>query len=453
MIDDSLHVQSGFTISCINLLGPEMKEGQALGKVLQLNERNAAHFQIMVEQVFEDFLPEEVSLSQIPRRLIIDDRAVKIEGSVVRSADKKVKNILFTIYDITEMEKIEQQNATNYCLIKILQQKDSFCQFVINTKENLEECLVPENRKEQNHLRSMLHSIKGNSSVFGMEDLAALIHQIEEKSSIDLLDVKLVEDHFKNFLGKHFEILNTFYESIAVETYTVSRSQVEKLENSFVTSIVSQQVKDEAFKWLDEIKLKPAKDYFNPFIKMGMSMAERLAKKVDVHLLTPEYLMDGDLLKPIVQNITHLIRNSIDHGIEPFHLRGAKNEKGFVAISVEKTKTHWIVRVTDDGRGVDIKTVCEVAVIKKLINPIDIEKMSDQKKLDLIFLSGVSTSSAVSQFSGRGIGMAAMFEAVKQVSGNIKIISEHGKGTTIVIFVPLKTNYLSDKKDALSSAS
>ena len=79
--------------------------------------------------------------------------------------------------------------------------------------------------------------------------------------------------------------------------------------------------------------------------------------------------------------------------------------------------------------------------------------MSDQKKLDLIFLSGVSTSSAVSQFSGRGIGMAAMFEAVKQVSGNIKIISEHGKGTTIVIFVPLKTNYLSDKKDALSSAS
>ncbi len=435
LINHDLRIENGFTDSCSRLIGTSIKEGVKLFDVLGLRGRDSEHFQAMVEGVFEDMLPEEVSLGQIPPKHEIDNRVIKIEGGIVRNSDCKVKNILFTITDVTDLKRTEEQNTNNLSLIKILQQRDAFSQFVIDAKGNLEECKLLFGKKEQPLLRFLLHSLKGNASVFGLEAIVALIHGIEDDPEINLNSILTIETSLKNFLRIHWEILNIKYEDSFAEMYTVDKEQLGELAS------LSPHGAD-VLNWIENVKLKPAKDFLDPLVKMGTNISTRLSKDAIIILETPDFLVDGVLLRPIFQNMTHLIRNAVDHGIELPNQRGTKGSKGHVKISVGKKSSHWCIETIDDGRGIDLGAVCKVALNKNLITKEQAEKMSDQEKMDLIYLGGVSTIESITQFSGRGIGMSAMADAVKRVSGKITVSSSKGLGTHFTIMIPMRTTPL-----------
>jgi two-component system chemotaxis sensor kinase CheA len=159
----------------------------------------------------------------------------------------------------------------------------------------------------------------------------------------------------------------------------------------------------------------------------------------DIELLTrgEETELDKTVLERLADSLVHLLRNSLDHGIDMPEERKAAGKKpqGVILLEAEHSGSEVLIRITDDGKGMDPTVIRQKAVEKGLIAP-DAE-LSDKEALKLIFLPGFSTAAKVTSISGRGVGMDVVHRAIDSLRGAIEISSELGHGTTITIRLPL----------------
>jgi two-component system chemotaxis sensor kinase CheA len=132
----------------------------------------------------------------------------------------------------------------------------------------------------------------------------------------------------------------------------------------------------------------------------------------------------------------HLVRNSIDHGIEFPIDRRSKPEAGTISISCGESQYSWTIEITDDGSGINTQVLTQKAISNGLVSAKDVIKMSEKQKYRLVFLSGLSTADTVSDISGRGVGMSAIEVSVKDADGDLDIDSTPGLGTKITITIP-----------------
>ena len=146
--------------------------------------------------------------------------------------------------------------------------------------------------------------------------------------------------------------------------------------------------------------------------------------------------MHAKLVMPLFQNLTHLIRNSIDHGIEFPWERGNKAAEALLRVEFQENQNAWVVKVSDDGRGIDSQKIAQKAVERGLISPAELALMSEDAKVTLIFRPGLSTAVSVSDISGRGVGMSAVQEAVLNLGGKINVHTIPSKGSTFCIEIP-----------------
>ena len=135
----------------------------------------------------------------------------------------------------------------------------------------------------------------------------------------------------------------------------------------------------------------------------------------------------------------HIIRNSIDHGIESSEIRKkkGKSERGFITLSFEKTPDYVIVKVKDDGNGLDKQAIIDTAVKNDLVEKNSVKNMTDDEIYSFIFSMGFSTKKKTSDISGRGIGMNVVEEIIsKELKGRVEINTEAGTGTEFVLYIP-----------------
>src|SRR5690606_27689452 len=142
------------------------------------------------------------------------------------------------------------------------------------------------------------------------------------------------------------------------------------------------------------------------------------------------------IMMPILQSLTHLIRNSIDHGIEAPWERQGKPATGLIRLHFAADDQAWRIEVTDDGRGINGDAVLRKAMDRGLISASQAGPMSHDERCQLIFLGGLSTAEAVTDVSGRGVGMAAVAEAIHEAKGTIHVSSSLGQGTKFEIVIP-----------------
>lgn len=437
MIDAAGIVQEGFTESCRTLLRSDIAAGMPLTAALGLNERHQSHFMVKIEQVFEDILPESMSVEEIPPKHRIGERFVRLEGAVVRNAEGGVRGVLFTISDITELQRQEQANLANQALILILQQKAAFARFLEDSRAMLEDCRRAASADDQQRMRFLMHSLKGNSSIFGLEEVAHTIHVIEDKEAISATDAEEVETGLKGFIEKHGRVLGISYDRLDEEVYPVSQRDVGMLGRAVASAGSAQRAADALRDWAVQLKRKSVNELVGPIAKMGEGVAERLGKDVKIDVLQPESRVDAELLRPVIQNLSHLVRNSIGHGIEMPDARGSKSKRGQVTVSIRAENGEWRLEIADDGRGIDAERVAQVAVERGHVTTEQAARMPASEKLMLIFKDGLSTAESVSYLSGRGVGMSAVAEAIRCVGGTIEVASEAGRGTTFLIRVPM----------------
>lgn len=191
-------------------------------------------------------------------------------------------------------------------------------------------------------------------------------------------------------------------------------------------------------------RLVPIDEIFRKFPRMVRDLARENGKEIDLVLDGHEIELDKSMLDAISEPLIHLLRNAVDHGIETAETRKSANKdaRGTIKISAKRTETRILIDVGDDGKGIDVARMKDLALGKGLITPEESGSLDEKGVLNLLFISGFTSSTEVTGLSGRGVGLDVVKTSVKKLGGKVDISTEKGKGTHFIIQLPLTTAIL-----------
>ncbi|MHB8472809.1 MAG: chemotaxis protein CheA [Gammaproteobacteria bacterium] len=186
-------------------------------------------------------------------------------------------------------------------------------------------------------------------------------------------------------------------------------------------------------------RMQPIKKVFGRFPRVVRDIARTLKKEITLELQGEETDLDKNLVEALADPLVHLVRNAVDHGIEMPDVRekAGKPRSGTVVLAAEQEGDHILLTIQDDGGGMDPMVLRGKAVEKGLMDADSAARLSDKECYDLIFMPGFSTKSEISDVSGRGVGMDVVKTRISQLNGTVDIDSAKGRGTIIIIKVPL----------------
>ncbi|MFH0781305.1 MAG: chemotaxis protein CheW [Pseudomonadota bacterium] len=186
-------------------------------------------------------------------------------------------------------------------------------------------------------------------------------------------------------------------------------------------------------------RMQPIGNVFSKFPRVVRDLSKKLNKAIDLTIVGKDVELDKTIIEAINDPLTHLVRNSVDHGIEmPAERKKlGKSDVGLVILKAYHEAGQVVIEISDDGKGLDGEGLAASAVSKGLLTVEQAQVMSDKEKINLIFLPGFSTAKEVTDVSGRGVGMDVVKTNLDQLGGTVDIISEKGVGTTISIKLPL----------------
>jgi two-component system, chemotaxis family, sensor kinase CheA len=175
------------------------------------------------------------------------------------------------------------------------------------------------------------------------------------------------------------------------------------------------------------------------FPRLVRDLAQKANKKIDLIIEGSDTELDRSIIEQIKDPLLHIIRNSVDHGIEKPEIRqkNGKNERGTIRLKAYHEQSHIVVCISDDGGGIDTEKVKESAVRKNFISAEAVSSLSVEEAHNLIFLNGLSTAEKVSEVSGRGVGMDVVKTNISNIGGSIMVDSKIGQGTNIKLRLPL----------------
>jgi two-component system chemotaxis sensor kinase CheA len=186
-------------------------------------------------------------------------------------------------------------------------------------------------------------------------------------------------------------------------------------------------------------RMQPVSNIFSKMPRIVRDLSQSLGKRVRLEMEGQETELDKSLLEAIKDPLTHAVRNSLDHGFEDPDVREAagKDGEGTLKLRAVQEGSHVIIEVADDGAGIAVEKVRAKAIERGLITSDRLDKLGERELLQLIFLPGFSTAAAVTNVSGRGVGMDVVRTNVEKIGGKVEIESKPGKGTTLRMRIPL----------------
>lgn len=193
------------------------------------------------------------------------------------------------------------------------------------------------------------------------------------------------------------------------------------------------------------LKLSPIKGLVIKTHRMVVEIAKKFNKQVELHFEGEDTKIDREIMDYLSDIFTHLIRNSMDHGIESPQERKAlgKKETATISIKIIKKGREVIIEVGDDGRGIDKKKVIQKAIEKKILAPTtDFDLIPDEQIYSLLFEGGFSTAKTITDISGRGVGMGFIKSTVEKLRGKIEVESTPNKGSTFRLTLPIDTSIM-----------
>jgi two-component system, chemotaxis family, sensor kinase CheA len=188
-----------------------------------------------------------------------------------------------------------------------------------------------------------------------------------------------------------------------------------------------------------DVRMLPLSVAFSRFPRLVRDLSRRLGKTIELTMEGEDTMADKDVIEALADPLVHLVRNSLDHGVEPpdERLKAGKSGTAQITLAAVADGDAVLVEISDDGRGVDPARVKQKAYEKGLITEEELESMSDTDAVDLVFRPGFSTADQVSDLSGRGVGMDAVRASVEKLGGAVTMKSQFGKGTSTRLRLPL----------------
>jgi len=242
------------------------------------------------------------------------------------------------------------------------------------------------------------------------------------------VDVTLLET-LMNLAGELVLSRNQLLEAIT------SRDQHNIQASSQRINLVTSEIQETIM----QTRMQPIGNVFNKYPRVVRDLSRDLGKEINLEIIGRDVEMDKTIIEGLSEPLTHMVRNAVDHGIEPADVRarGGKPITGTVRLKAYHEAGQVVVEVGDDGRGINAEKIAASALAKGLISAEQHKGMSEKEKTALIFMPGLSTAEKISDVSGRGVGMDVVKTNLDKLGGKIEIETHIGKGTNFIIKLPL----------------
>ena len=429
---------------------------------------------------------------------------IQVEFQPIKDDNFRFTKLMVIVQDITEKKSLEEEienkekeykDNINQIVEIIKMDQELFQDFIKECSDqllNFEPKLIElkdngENGELVNDLFRIMHTIKGNARIFNLERIAGEAHAIENifssiRKGESVMDDELLDDtfkkidHFNTLFKETLDIYNKIInskntdqgklrkedgQSAESEVIKVKVEQLDKLTEMVgrIDCLALENIRDSATKALDSQKIEQMESLlkdmmkhlqelrritigklFNRFPRMVRDISNELGKKVKFVATGDNIEVDRNIFDRIADPLIHLIRNSLDHGIEKPEERISmgKPEEGVIEVIVSSTNSELLVEINDDGKGLDVDRIKAKAVTKGLITPEKALSMTDDEAVNMIFLPGFSTSENVSDISGRGVGMDVVKTFVEEkLRGTVMLESKKNKGLKVTLKVPM----------------
>lgn len=429
----------GYSRSCDSFfqVQGESIEGTPVWEALGLGQRDAWHLEACLEQTFDDWMPEEVALSQLPSQAQVGGRSFALNASLIRDEQGQIEAVLFSVLDVTALREAQREVERIHGVMAVMRDRDRFLPLANSFLEMLQSALSSDlgDAQIQSWLRRELHTFKGAFGLFRQEELAHQIHLAEDHDPVRRGDLANLHDDFVYLLEEnapYWKITPGRKRDLSIRPQELTLLKVQVAAASTVSDAI-----DAVERFALALHSQPARALLGPMEETCQRIAKQLGKEVELIIEGDDTLVP-ESAEPLFRALPHLLRNALDHGLEPPEQRGHKPPRGALHLQIALDEAGQLqIHFRDDGRGIDLDKLVRRAVDQGTLAPQEAQALSGEQRQDLLFCDGLSTAEQVSDISGRGIGMGAVKRAVEEMGGRLSFQTRLGQGTTWSLELPL----------------
>jgi len=411
--------------------------------------RTADMLALGLDELREGLMPPELTLDQLPRRVETGGRSLALAYTPIRRGEE-IEKLLLVVTDMTAQlanERLEIEQREQAQLVdRLLRDRGALVEFLDEATGQVEVASAPSS--DLVDVRRALHTLKGNAAFFGITGLADLCHRLETRidetgdapNTAECTELtgrfQRMRERVELFLGSRPDALE------------VSSADIADLERDIAQQASHRELAERVAGW----RLEPAARRLGRIAEQVHSFAGRLGKgDVEVRSDGHGVRLDAAEWRSFWASFVHLVRNAVDHGLEPPEQRAqaGKPRRGHVEVSTRVVGPELLVEIADDGRGIDWETVTRKA------KDLGLPHGNDRELTEALFANGVSTKDEVTEMSGRGIGLGAVRAECEARGGRMDIISAVDVGTRVSFRFPAPTSQrplpVSARQPALSA--
>ena len=464
-----LIINKEYSTECVNIFGRKIDSLSILELLKDVDED-----QSIVERTFSNIFAnidpgrKQLYLQLLPDQLELDGKYIYINYKLIKQAhtakvaiDDYKELIMMILTDITDkialQNEIENERNQLKTIVSVVVNYDAFMECMKEYQlfvKQLEEALLAatiftDNRV--NEIYQKIHGFKGDFSIFNMPELTKHLHGLEsqiaklpdqpQSASIELQNM-INPAEMMAWLNKDMtsiiDVLGQEYFAREAMVW-VDKQQlllIEELIRSFLPSSEAKTLLHP----IKRLRYKNLKDLLKIYVDYVARLAEKADKAIRLSISGDDVYVDEELYFPFIRSLGHVFRNSIDHGIESIdeRLSLGKDEEAIIYCSI-RNNDEICITIFDDGQGIDLLKVKDKAISAGIMSPDLLSDMSDEMLMQLIFVDNLSTSTTISQTSGRGEGLACVKTELDKLGAGVIVQSEPGRGTKLIFNIPQET--------------
>ena len=418
-----------------------------LSKVLSTNPDFDKLYEDNFYPVVDYYIASERDPEEFLDKIIIPDVVLDAEVYEVQNEDQEEETVsneeviaeAAVKEDVKEQIKEEEKPEAEKTEKKKAPVRD-------NKKIKLNESTIL--KVESKRIDSLLNLVSEtviNKATFNQisSQLLGILDEIHQNYSQINENYNNIFDNLKNYIKDEVD-LKEVKSTVFPETEK-SRKELQTVENDLKTTITklvntSQnfgRITNELHESVLQIRMVPISQIFSRFPRLVRDVTKKLGKQINLVIEGEETELDKSVIEQLLDPLIHCVRNSMDHGVETPEERkkAGKNEEGTIVLRAKNEGNMIMIEISDDGKGIDIESVKQKAVDKKIIHPG--KNLTDVEAYNLIFEPGFSTAAKVTDISGRGVGLDVVRRQIEKLNGSVTVWSEKGNGSVFTIKLPL----------------
>jgi len=459
-----LKIEEEYSKECENIF----KQNIANKSINQLlftdtNSQDAILFKKMINDILSNKTPKrrkKVLLNLFQTQFYINKKTIQVLYKLIDN--EKIMLILSDITQKIELEtKVELERKRLKMIVSVVSNLDEFHEMV---EEFYKFCETQDKYLDEkhflNHLTNyyrIIHTFKGNFAQKELIEIVPKLHEYETKLNTLVKDPKRDFNRFKTliettklkeFIDDDLEILKDILGNRFLETknqISISENHLIMIENKIKQLVNFDKNQrtvtyEEILKDVKNIKRKSLVEHLNSYKKLIEQLSEKLDKKIYELAVLGDDLYVTDEIKPFIKNLVHIFRNTVDHGIElpEERIELNKDKYGTINCIIDTNKKFLNLQIIDDGKGINIEDIEKKALDLNLYTKEQLDNLTYEQKLQIIFNDNFSTKDKITELSGRGVGLSAVKSELEKLNGTLKVETTLNKGTIFSFFIPLE---------------